>query len=180
MAEEKKEPWINYLAMTTVLFAVLATLSTFKGGGFSTRALLSQSQASDQWAYYQAKSIKGYIKELQKDKYETELKYSGQNLSGDGKKYYSEQLASIEDKIKKYETEKTEIMAEAKRLEHQRDDAQQHSKAFGMAIIFLQISILLGSIAALMKKKPIWFTSMTIGAAGVVCFVNGFLLFLPG
>ncbi|MCG6552728.1 MAG: DUF4337 domain-containing protein [Candidatus Magnetominusculus sp. LBB02] len=179
MAEEKKEPWLNYLAMTTVIFAVLATLSTFKGGGFSTKALLSQSQASDQWAFYQAKSIKGYIKELQKDRYETELKYAVGNLSADAQKHYSEQAASIAEKIKKYEAEKSEIMAEAKRLELLRDDAQKHSKAFGMAVIFLQIAILLGSISALMKKKPVWFISMALGAAGVVNFINGFVLFLP-
>lgn len=51
MAEEKKERWLNYLALTTVIFAVCATLSTFKGGGFSTRSVLAQSQASDQWAW---------------------------------------------------------------------------------------------------------------------------------
>jgi hypothetical protein len=28
---DKKETWINYLAFTTVIFAALATLSTFKG-----------------------------------------------------------------------------------------------------------------------------------------------------
>lgn len=28
MAEEKKETWLNYLALTTVIFAVCATLST--------------------------------------------------------------------------------------------------------------------------------------------------------
>ena len=28
MAEEKKEKWLNYLALTTVIFAVCATLST--------------------------------------------------------------------------------------------------------------------------------------------------------
>jgi hypothetical protein len=33
MAEEKKETWLNYLALTTVILAVCATLSTFKGGG---------------------------------------------------------------------------------------------------------------------------------------------------
>ncbi|WP_420267227.1 DUF4337 domain-containing protein [Candidatus Magnetominusculus dajiuhuensis] len=179
MAEEKKEPWLNYLAMTTVLFAVLATLSTFKGGNFSTRALLSQSQSSDQWAFYQAKSIKGYIKELQKDKYETELKYSEQKLSGDVQRHYTEQLASLTEKIQKYETEKADIMVEARRLELLRDDAQKHSKAFGMAVIFLQIAILLGSISALMKKKPIWYLSMSVGAAGIVYFINGFLLVLP-
>ncbi len=35
MAEEKKEKWLNYLALATVILAVCATLSTFKGGGFS-------------------------------------------------------------------------------------------------------------------------------------------------
>jgi hypothetical protein len=36
MTEDKKEAWVNLLALTTIIFAVCATLSTFKGGGFST------------------------------------------------------------------------------------------------------------------------------------------------
>ena len=48
MAEEKKESWLNYLALTTVILAVCATLSTFKGGWFSTRSVLSQSHAANQ------------------------------------------------------------------------------------------------------------------------------------
>ena len=58
---ERKETWINYLAFTTVIFAALATLSTFKGGGFSSRSVVFQAQASDQWAYFQAKSILSLI-----------------------------------------------------------------------------------------------------------------------
>ena len=65
MAEEKKEGWLNLLALTTVILAVCATLATFKGGGHSTKAVLSQSQASDQWAYYQAKGIKGNLYEVE-------------------------------------------------------------------------------------------------------------------
>jgi hypothetical protein len=55
MVEEKKEVWLNYLALTTVVLAVCATVSTFKGGSYSTRSVLSQSQAANQWAFYQAK-----------------------------------------------------------------------------------------------------------------------------
>jgi hypothetical protein len=65
MAEEKKEAWLNYLALMTVIFAVCATLSTFKGGGYSTRSVMSQSQASDEWAFYQSKSIKSYMYQMQ-------------------------------------------------------------------------------------------------------------------
>jgi hypothetical protein len=45
MAEEKKEKWMTYMAITTILIAVAATLSTFKGGGFSTRSLLIRVKA---------------------------------------------------------------------------------------------------------------------------------------
>jgi len=48
--KEKKEPWLNYLALTTVVLAVCATLSTFKGGGYSTRSVINQSHATNQWA----------------------------------------------------------------------------------------------------------------------------------
>ena len=42
MAEEKKEQWLNYLALTTVIFAVCATLATFKGGsGYQPASLFT-------------------------------------------------------------------------------------------------------------------------------------------
>ncbi len=175
MAEEKKDPWLNYLALTTVVFAVCATLSTLKGGGFSTRAVMSQSQASDQWSYYQAKSIKGYLYELQKEKLELDAKtLKGGALKADVEK----RIAGYGEKIKRYDDEKKEIMKKAEDLEKQRNESQKHSGAFGMAAMFLQIAILLSSIAALMKQKYFWFIGIGAGCAGLVYFFNGFFLFM--
>ena len=56
-------------------------------------------------------------------------------------------------------------------------EAQAHGQAFGMAVIFLQIAILLSSVAALMKVRNLWFAGMGLGAVGVVFFANGFFLF---
>jgi len=178
MAEEKKEAWLNYLALTTVIFAVCATLSTFKGGGFSTRSVMSQSQASDQWAYYQAKSIKAYMYQMQKENLELKLKDLPRGTAKDTLNTYQEKIADYAKKIEKYEQEKTEIQDKAKQLEGVRDEAQKHSKAFGMAIIFLQISILLSSIAGLLKKKPVWYAGLATGVVGLLFFVDGFLLIL--
>lgn len=178
MAEEKKEPWLSYLALTTVILAVCATLATFKGGGYSTRAVLSQSQASDQWAYYQAKSIKEYIYELQKEKLELEIETLRGKASPKAIKGYEEKLDAYSKKAKKYEGEKSDIQKEAKKLEEIRDDAKRHSQAFGVAVIFLQIAILLSSIAALMKKKVVWVLGLGVGVIGMIYFVNGFLLFI--
>jgi hypothetical protein len=177
VAEETKEKWLNYLAMTTIIFAVCATLSTFKGAGYSTRSVLSQAQASNQWAYYQSKSIKGYLYENQKESLELELKKNKGIMSKAVADEYEKKLASYTQKIRKYDDEKAEISKEAKKLEAQRDDAQRHSGIFGMAVIFLQIAILLSSIAALMKKKYVWIVGAASGAVGVVYFANGFLLF---
>src|SRR5512143_260050 len=178
MAEDKKEPWLNYLALTAVIFAVCATLSTFKGGGFSTRSVMSQSQASDQWAYYQAKSIKSYMYQMQKENLELKLKDLPRGTAKDTLNTYQEKIADYARKIEKDEQEKTEIQDKAKHLEGVRDEAQKHSKAFGMAIIFLQISILLSSIAGLLKKKPVWYAGMVTGAVGLFFFVDGFMLIL--
>lgn len=178
MAEEKKEPWLNYLALSTVILAVCATLSTFKGGGFSTRSVMSQSQASDQWAYYQAKGIKSYMYQMQIEKMELELRGISSDASPAVIDAYREKIADYKKKVEKYEKEKTDIQQAAKQLEAVRDDAQLHSKTFGVAVIYLQIAILMSSIAGLLKKKPVWYVGMAAGVIGLVYFADGFLMFL--
>jgi hypothetical protein len=179
MAEEKKEAWLNYLALTTVILAVCATLSTFKGGGYSTRSVLSQSHAANQWAYYQAKSIKGYLYELQREELELEVKMSGSKVPKSLVEEYGKKVDYYSKNIKRYDEEKAQIQKEARKYEALHDDAQKHSQIFGIAVIFLQIAILLSSIAALMKKKPLWVLGLIMGAFGVTYFINGFFVVLP-
>jgi hypothetical protein len=173
MAEEKKEIWLNYLALSTVIFAVCATLSTFKGGGFSTQSLMNQSKASDQWALYQAKSMKGYMFEMQSDNFELQLMNAQEKQS----QKIQEEIDAYHAKIKQYDKEKVEIKSTAEGFEKSRDLNKQHSNIFGIAVIFLQVSILLSSIAALIKRKYIWIVSMGIGLVGLFYFMDGFFLF---
>lgn len=178
MADEKKEPWLNWLALTTVILAVCATMATFKGGGYSTKSVITQSQESNQWSYYQAKSIKGYLYELHRDKLQLELKAQGHGFDPEAVKDYNKLIDGAQVKIKKYEDEREEIKKKAEALEAFRLECGAHSAAFGMGVIFLQIAILLSSIAALLKKKPLWVAGMVVGLVGIVHFANGFFLFL--
>jgi 1,4-dihydroxy-2-naphthoate octaprenyltransferase len=86
-------------------------------------------------------------------------------------------IDSYGKRITKYDSEKAEIMKEARKFEAIRDDAQRHARVFGIAVIFLQIAILLSSVAALLKKKLVWYLGLVIGLAGLFYFVDGFLLF---
>ncbi len=172
--ETKKEKWINYLALTTVLLAVCATLSSFKLEHFSVESILKQAQASDQWAFYQSKSLKGYLYELQKEKIEIELKSIEKN-SPDLVPDYNRKIESYGAQVTKYDKEKKDIMKDAKHLESERDEAQERREIYGEAIVFLQMGILLCSISALMRKKYIWFIGSIVGAVGIVYFANGVL-----
>ncbi len=178
MTEEKKDKWLNYLALTTVIFAVFATLSTFNGGKFSTRAILSQNKASGKWAHYQAKSLKGYLYEIQRDKLELELKEKGSDLPQKIADDYKKSISYYAAKISKYEDEKKEISAEALQLENLRDESQVHSRHFGYAIIFLQMAILLSGISGFVKNKYMWVLSIVLGALGIFLFFQSFWLFM--
>jgi hypothetical protein len=173
--EEKRGKWINYLALTTVLLAVCATLSSFKLEHFSVDSVLKQAQASDQWAYYQAKGVKGYLYGLQKDRLELELKTIEKNSDPNLVAEYQKKIGSYGRQVKKYDREKEDIMKQAKHLEKERDEAQERREIYGKAIIFLQMGILLCSIAALMKRRSIWLLASIVGAVGIVYFANGFL-----
>ena len=86
-------------------------------------------------------------------------------------------LEDTKAKVAKYEKEKAEIKEKAESIERERDDATKHGAPFGLAVIYLQIAILLSSIAALMKKQPVYWLGLVIGVVGLVYFANGFFLF---
>ena len=175
MADDKKEPWLNYLALTTVMLAVCATLSTARGGSFSTRSVLSQAQASNQWAYYQAKSLKSYLYEIRKQEIEAEIAANVGRWPPETAAIYRSLSSDYSAQMARYAAEKDTIQAEARRLEIVRDDAQRHARIFSEAVIFLQIGILLSSVAALMRKKPLWIIGSLSGAVGLYHFAMGFI-----
>ncbi len=172
-ADKEKDKWLNYLSITTILIALCATLSTFMGGQHSGSSVDSQMQASDQWAFFQSKSLKEYLYTVQLDNLKTQLISTPPGAAYDS---ITKHINEYTSNVAKYKTEKDQISSEAKRLEAIRDDSQKHGAAFELAIVFLEVSILLSSIAALIKVKPIWYLSMVPGLIGIIYFINGFLL----
>lgn len=175
MAEEKKERWLNYLALTTVILAVCATLSSFRGSSYSTRAVMSQTQAASQWSYFQSKSIKGYLYELSKAELEAEIAANASLWPDRSLGIYRDLAGRYAQEIARYAGEQAEIQAQARQLEQRRDHAQAHAKTFGMAVIFLQIAILMSSVSALLRRKQMWILSLLAGSVGIVYFVLGLL-----
>src|SRR6266699_2146041 len=60
-AEHSGATWISWVALSTALLAVLAAIAGLLSGKHANEAMISQIEASDQWSYYQAKSIKAAV-----------------------------------------------------------------------------------------------------------------------
>ena len=166
--KEKREAWTKYTSLSIVFIAVLAAVATQWSGKYSSRVLVAlndatfdQAKASDQWSYYQAKSIKQNLYEVARDQLP--------KASEAPDPATARQLEGFNAKIARYEQDKNQIQADAKKLEEQRDQARQtamfasqQGSRMGLAVSILQISIAMGSICLVMKKKPLWYLSLLL------------------
>jgi hypothetical protein len=177
MSSDKQDRWMSWVALATAIMAVLAAITTLYMGKYSSRAILSQGQETSQWAYYQAKSIKSYIYEIQKQKMELELLADKGLRTGSVSDRYQKIMADYDKQIKRYEVEKAEIKLVADNLAKSKEDAQNRAGNFGYALIFLQISIMLSSVSALTKKKPLFFVGLALTVGWAFFFLDAIWLF---
>ena len=177
MSESKPDKWMSWVALATAIMAVFAAVTTLYMGKYSSRAILNQGQETSQWAYYQAKSIKSYIYEIQKQKLELEMMSPQFGKSSSISEKYARIMGDYDKQIKRYDKEKEEIKAKADDLAKSKEDAQARAGNFGYALIFLQISIMLSSISALTKKMPLFYTGLASVSGWIFFFLNAIFLF---
>jgi hypothetical protein len=156
--KEKRESWTKYVSLMVVVLAVATGIGSLKAGGFSTKVVLNQGLASDQWAYYQAKSIKQRIAEME-----------ARGPAGPAA------TAAAEDVVR-YKNDQKVSQAKAEHLEELRDGFAKHGPPMGFGIALLQISIALASVCLLTKRKAIWAASGVLGAIGVGYLIYGLYL----
>jgi hypothetical protein len=158
--------FLRQVALTTAVLAALAAVSALRAGATVNEALLLkteatrlQAEASDQWAYYQAKGVKAAIQEATRTSWlaagkEPPLDYA------EKQKRYGEEQKEIQDKAREREKERDEKSREADHLLH------QHHR-FANAVALFQVSIALGAVAALTRYKVVWLASMLLGLGGL-------------
>ena len=157
------------IALTTALLAALAAIASLKAGAtvnealvLKTEATRLQAQASDQWAYYQAKGIKAAIEKASESAWLAAGKSPSEESEARFKRYGEEQK-EIEKSAREAEKERDEKSREADELLH-----RHHG--FANAVALFQVAIALGAVAALTRIKLVWYGSMALGVAGLVIF----------
>jgi hypothetical protein len=163
---------LRFIALTTALLAVLAALASLRAGAtvnealaLKTEATRLQAEASDQWAYYQAKGIKAAVQEAVRASWLAAGKEPPAEVAAKAKRYGEEQEA-IAEKAREREKERDAREAEAGHLLH------AHHR-FAVAVALFQVSIALGAVAALTRNKLVWRGSLAVGLAGLVALALG-------
>src|SRR5260370_11453971 len=74
LEQDGRSRWTLYLSLSTAIIAVFAAIASLESGANSNDAILekneaifNQSKESDQWAYYQAKGVKGSLANAEVD-----------------------------------------------------------------------------------------------------------------
>jgi hypothetical protein len=170
-AKEGGRNMLRLTALSTAILAALAAVASLKAGAtvndailLQTQATGIQAQASDQWAYYQAKGIKGAVTAASAATYQAAGKTPPASLDSTVRRYANDQKA-ISDSAKALEHQRDEKIEEAERL------MGQH-KGFAFAVTLLQVAIALGAVAALTRSKSVLGTSLAIGVVGAALFVS--------
>ena len=165
--EQGDNPLILPVSITISIMAVLVAGVTLLGHRAHTEELLRQSQASDRWAQFQAKSVR--LHETQGFSDVVNIVASLDKEKGEAlREKYSKQ-------VEHYESDKEDVSKEAKDLEVDRDLAGRRADRFDGGEALLEIGLVICSITLLTKRKGFWFGGMSIGAVGIIFAVTGFL-----
>ncbi len=160
------------IALMTAILATVGALISYQSGSAQNEAMflknqsiLKQAEASDQFAFFQAKSVKAQIDEAVialSNEPETKARF----------------LAAKE----REEKEKVEILAEAKRLQAESKKLGEESEAklkpherLALALTFVQIAIALAALTILTRRRWLLWGSVISGAAGVLIATTAYV-----
>jgi hypothetical protein len=154
------------IAVLAMIAAVVASLETTEGDkaiGLKNEAVLAQNRASDQWAFFQAKSLKKNLYQI------------AANAGGPHQAEYAAEAA-------RYGSEEATIQGQAKTLEAARDkhleEAEVHESLrarLTIAATLLHMSIAVATLSIILQRAWPWLAAMGLGAIGALLAVWAFL-----
>jgi hypothetical protein len=159
------------VAVMTAILATVGAVFSYQGGStqndammYKNDALLKRTEASDQWAFYQAKSNKQHLAEL-----------AAALVPGDKK-------AAYEAEAERYKQEKKEIQARAEALEAEAKKFNELSERslhphhrLAQATTLVQIAISIAAITVLTRKLWLFWASGLAAALGIALWVLAWL-----
>jgi hypothetical protein len=152
------------VALFVAITATFMALCNVKDGNIVQAMSQAQAHSIDSWSYFQAKSTKQSIAENALELMKLQDTVANAAII---KKY--------EEKIDRYEKEKTEIKAQAEGFQKEYDDINLFDDQYDMTEALLTIAIAMFGVTALTQKKWLLYFSTAVGLIGIVLGLTAFM-----
>jgi hypothetical protein len=177
----------RWAAIYVGVVAMVLAISSL-GGSHATKEMLSANiEASDMYAFAQAKYQRQVAYELAADRLDFELAEQP-NLTDEVKASIGAAIKRYRDTAARYESDpptgegRKELIAKAHHWEHKREHAAAQDPNFEFAAALFQIAIVLGSVSIVAVSRLLVGLSAVLAALATLLTVNGYFLIvsLPG
>ena len=156
------------VSVTMAILAVFVAVVSLMGHRSHTEELMMQNRATDQWAYYQAKNIRLHNYEMSMDVLSL-IEFKDKEAAAKVREKY-------QGEVERYTREQKEIEEKARDFENESAGAQRKADRYDLGEVFLEIALVISSLALLTEKRIFWFLGLLAGAAGVGLAVSVLLL----
>ncbi len=167
-----------------VMIGILAMLLaiTSLGGDNAKKAMVNANiQASDTFAFYQAKNIRQTSNQLAADELEV-LLLTQPTLPADVRANIQGRIDRYKATVSRYESEPTtgegkkELLATAQGYVRERERAHDQDPNFDYAQALFQIAIVLISVSIVATARWLLGVGLALGVLGLLLMLNGYLL----
>lgn len=168
------------LALLIAILALLLAFSELGGSNADNEAIESNVEASNLWAFFQAKTVRRTSTQIAVQ--DMQVRLAGVNDPAQ-KAAMEKQIADWRNAIARYDSDpkendgRKEIMARAKAAEENRKVQKAKGDIYDISSAFLQIGIVLASATIITGMGILAMLAMGLGLFGAI--LMGFAIFAP-
>jgi hypothetical protein len=181
MEPEADDRFKKRAAVTIAVMAMLLAITGLGGSNAGKDMTNNNIQASNLYAFYQAKYARQVSFQLAANDLELAL-VRDPTMPPEAKAAIEKRIREYRDTAVRYESDpkekdgKKEILAQAREAEAARDVAARRDPYFDYAEALLQIAIVLSSVAIIATSAPLLLIGNVLGGIATLLMLNGYLL----
>lgn len=184
VGEDEKGADAKFRSRAALVIALMAMMLAIALGGSNVAEdmIAANIQASNLWAFYQAKNSRQTSLKVGADLLEAQMRLQDKSLTPETRQSLAKKIQDYNETVARYESEpenaegKKELSARAQAFEVQRDRAMKQDTNFDLAEALFQIAIVLASVAILSYIRFVLKISLVLGVVATVLMLNGFFL----
>lgn len=161
------DPWASKVGVMVGVIGILLAGVTIESHRAHTAAIVYKTEANDQWAFYQAKKIRGHL---------MDVGITVLNALGTDATRTQPAVEKLTTDSTRYNKDAEEIQSEAKRRDAESQLAERRALRFDLGEGLLELGLVLSSLYFLSKRKFFPLFGVLAALVGAVIGISGLYL----